>query len=139
MATSTSRATQETITALVGEIRDDTRKLIQQEAELLRQELKGQARKAGTVALTMGAGAGLTAAGSLLGVLMVARLLQRVTGLPLWACYGLVGGGLGAAGLSLLTAGASEASGLKLIPRQTAETLREDVTSITKAVRSAAR
>jgi phage-related tail protein len=139
MATSTSRATQETITALVGEIRDDTRKLIQQEAELLRQELKGQARKAGTVALTVGAGAGLTAAGSLLGVLMVARLLQRVTGLPLWACYGLVGGGLGAAGLSLLTAGASEASGLKLIPRQTAETLREDVASISQAVRSAAR
>jgi hypothetical protein len=68
------------------------------------------------------------AAGDALGTLMVVHLMQRVTRLPLWACYGAVGGSLGLLGAGFLRAGVARASDLNLVPRQTAEVLKEELT-----------
>ena len=59
-------------------------------------------------AAALGAGAGLTALGGVMGTHMVVHLLSRVTRLPLWVCYGLVAAGLGGAGAALLASGRRE-------------------------------
>jgi len=58
---------------------------------------------------------------------MVVHVLNKATRLPLWSCYGLVGGALGAAGAGLLAAGRREAEGVRLVPAQTMEALKENV------------
>ena len=87
-----------------------------------------------TAAVQMGAGAGLLAAGGLLTTLMAVHLLHRSTGLPLWACYGLVGGTLGAAGAGLLTAGARQAGRVNLVPEQSAAALKDNLAWIKQQV-----
>ena len=75
----------------------------------------------------IGAGAGLVAAGGVLGTLMVVHGLHRSTRIPLWGCYGLVGGALASAGIGLVAAGTRRAAGIRLVPRETIAVLREDV------------
>jgi hypothetical protein len=47
--------------------------------------------------------------------------------LPLWACYGIVGGFLTIVGVVLLYAARSKASTIHLVPERTVETIRENV------------
>jgi len=95
---------------------------------LLRSEVGEELQQAKTAALSMGAGAGLIATGGILSALMLVHGLHRSTRLPLWGCYGLVGGLLGAMGTGLLAAGRYEASRVELAPPpQTLAALREDL------------
>jgi hypothetical protein len=110
-----------------GTIRD-VEKLIGQHFDLLKSELKEELVKARDAAVGISVGAGAVAAGGALGTLMVVHLMQRVTRLPLWACYGAVGGSLGLLGAGFLRAGVARASDLNLVPRQTAEVLKEELT-----------
>jgi hypothetical protein len=110
-----------------GTIRD-IETLIGQHFDLLKSEMKRELAKARDAAVDVGVGVGAVAAGGALGTLMVVHLLHRVTRLPLWACYGAVGGSLGLLGAASLTAGVRRASDLSLVPRQTAEVLKEELT-----------
>ena len=112
---------------LVGKAVRDSEKLVAQQLQLLRSEVAEEVGKAKTAAVQLGAGAGLLAAGGLLTTLMAVHLLHRTTRLPLWACYGLVGGTLGAAGAGLLTAGARQAGRVSLVPEQTTAALMENL------------
>ena len=114
-------------TDLAGAVARDTQRLVALHADLLRSELREELAEARRAAGAMGAGAGLVAAGGLLGSLTAVHGLQRATRLPLWGCYGLVSGLLTAAGAGMLVAGARWASRLDLVPRQTIEALRENV------------
>ncbi len=127
---STSRQTNEAPdrTALLKEIVQDTEKLIGQQFELFRSELKHEIRQARTGAASLVAGAGLAATGGMLTTLMAVHGLHKASGLPLWSCYGLVGGLLAAAGGTLLARGWKEISGLQLPPPQTTAALRENLT-----------
>ncbi len=87
---------------------------------------------------SIGAGAGLMAIGGGLGVLMLVHGLQRVTRLPLWGCYGLVGSALTAAGASLVLRGAHKASQIQLVPRESLGALREDVAWVRNAITGSA-
>jgi hypothetical protein len=116
------------VTTLLKDIVRDTEKLIGQQFDLLRTELKQELDQAKSAAVSLGAGAGLTAAGGVLATLMLVHGLHRATGLPLWGCYGLVGGVLGAAGAGLLARGWKGVAGLEFPPPQTTQTLRENFT-----------
>jgi len=119
--------TEDNLSGLAQGIVKDVGQLMGQHLELLKSEVKqelGEARDAG-IGLLTGAGAG--AAAGMLGSLALVHLLHEATDLPLWACYGLVGGGLGLASASLIAEGARKAANIDLIPRQTAETLREEL------------
>lgn len=112
---------------LVRAVAGDAERLLGQHAALARAELRdGLGRLPGAMA-AIGAGAGLVAAGGVLGTLMMVHGLHKSTRIPLWGCYGLVGGALAAAGCGLLAAGARSATGLRLVPRETIAALREDV------------
>ena len=52
---------------------------------------------------------------------------SQVYRIPLWGCYGLVGGALAAAGIGLVAAGTRRSAGIRLVPRETIAVLREDI------------
>ncbi len=112
---------------VLGSIARDAGHLAAQHGQLLREEIReGVGDTAGAVA-TIGAGAGLVAVGGLLGSLMLAQGLSRATRLPLWGCYGIVGGLMGAVGVGLIGSGTRRAANLKLLPAETIAALRDDL------------
>lgn len=114
--------------SLVGEIVHDTGALLGQQVQLLRAELTQEARRAGGAVAATAAGGGLLAAGGLLSGMMLAHLLHSTTKLPLWLCYGAVGGGLGATGYALLRQGGQAIGDVQLVPPpETAAALKENV------------
>jgi hypothetical protein len=115
------------LATLVAGIAHDTGALIGQQFELLKADLLAEAHRAGTGAASIAAGGGLLAAAGLLSGMMTAHALQRATRLPLWACFGLVSGGLGAAGVALLARGRDQLANVQLLPPpQTAAALAEN-------------
>jgi Putative Actinobacterial Holin-X, holin superfamily III len=115
------------LAGLVHAVADDVGRLLGQHADLARAELHDGLGRVPAAAAAIGAGAGLVAAGGALGTLMLVHGLHRATRLPLWGCYGLVGGALAAAGCGLIAAGTRHAAGIRLVPRETIAALREDV------------
>jgi hypothetical protein len=105
---------------LLGTIAADAKELLNQQVELFRAEVGQELRRAGGAAAAVAAGGGLTVAGGLLAGFAAAHLLARLTGLPLWAGYGLAAGGLGAAGVKLLLDGRDGFAGLRPLPQTTA-------------------
>jgi Putative Actinobacterial Holin-X, holin superfamily III len=113
---------------LLGEIARDTGTLVTQQVQLLRAEVGQEVRKAGVGVAEIAAGGGLAAAGGLLTGMMLAHLLQRVTRLPLWICYGVVGGSISAASFALLKDGQAKIADLHLLPPpESAAALQENV------------
>jgi hypothetical protein len=115
------------LATLVAGIARDTGTLVGQQIDLLRADLLAEARRAGTGVASIAAGGALVASGGLLSGMMLAHALQRATRLPLWTCYGLVAGGLGAAGLALMRQGREQIASVQLFPPpETAAALQEN-------------
>jgi hypothetical protein len=111
---------------LFNAVARDVGTLAGQHAELLRAEVRHGLAGAGLAAAEVGAGEGLSAAAGVLLALTVVHKLHASTRLPLWGCYGLVGGALGAVGAGLVASGLRRAKRLDLVPRQSLAALRED-------------
>jgi len=111
---------------LLGSIVNDSKQLISQQVDLLRAEVGQEVRQAGTAVAECAGGGGLAAAGGLLSGFALAHLIHDVTRLPMWMCYGLAAGGLGAAGVALLRAGRNGLAELRPLP-QTTQALGENV------------
>jgi len=126
MSEDSSRTNAGEMTKLVGLIARDSERLLDQHARLLRSELHEGLHAVPRVITEIGAGAACAAVGGGLGVLMLVHGLHRSTRLPLWSCYGLVGGALAALGAGLLTSGSRRAAGVSILPRETIGALRED-------------
>jgi hypothetical protein len=128
MADDTKSFGEPSVSALVGGIVTDAQKLIEQQFGLLRLEVDLEIRRAKSAAVALGLGAGITAFGGALLVLMVVQGLHTHTGIPLWGSYGIVGGLLAGVGGLLLYRGQNAAADVQLIPPPaTAESLRENL------------
>jgi hypothetical protein len=90
-------------------------------------------------AMSLGIGLGLAAIGGWLLILMLVHLVHVFTALPLWACYGIVGGLLAAGGIELLVLGTQKLAQLHLVPQDTVETMKENVQWLKEQVRSNSR
>jgi hypothetical protein len=112
--------THEDLRALLGDIAQDAKDLLAQQAELFKAEVRQKLACAGGGAGMIAAGGGLAAAGGLLTVFMLAHLIRSATRLPLWACYSLAAGGLGATGAALARTGANRLADLRPLPETTA-------------------
>jgi hypothetical protein len=112
---------------LVREIVQDSRQLLGQQIELAKTEVGDELRRLAGAGVSVAAGGGMAAAGGLMSGLMLVHLLRRVTGLPIWACYGLLGGSLGAAGLALVRSGRETLAGLQFPPPQTTQAVEENL------------
>ena len=115
-------------TSLVEKLIEDFRNLIVQEIRLAKHEFEHEVGKAKAAAVSMSVGIGLAFLGGLLLIVMLVLLLQALTGLPLWACYGIIGGACLAAGIVLLMKAKSTATGIHVVPPKTVQTLKENVT-----------
>jgi len=115
------------LTALVTGIVGDLQKLVRQEIQLARTEVKQEWEKTKTAAGAMAAGGALLSLGGVILCFALAYLLRQFTQLPEWACFGIVGGCLVILGGLLLAIGRSKAGQVQVIPPQTAETMKENV------------
>src|SRR4051812_34973660 len=85
------------LAGLVGLIADDAERLLVQHVDLLRSEFPRGLREVPPAIASIGAGVGLVAVGGILGSLMLVHGLHKSTRIPLWGCYGLVGGAMATA------------------------------------------
>src|SRR5262245_61899496 len=116
------------LTQLVGGIVSDLQTLLRQELQLAKTELRQEWSKTKTAAGTMVAGATvLMLAGLLFCFALVYLLNVLAPGLPLWACYAIVGIALALIGGILVGVGQTKAAEVNVIPPQTAETMKENV------------
>jgi hypothetical protein len=110
---------------LVGGIIADAQRLIRQEVQLARVEIKQELNKTKNAAISFGAGAGLmvwsTALLTLAAVFLVGQFI------PLWASFLIFGGVAFVAGAIVLQVARTRAEDIHLVPPQTAETLQENL------------
>ena len=111
---------------LLGAIARDAGRLVQQQFALLRAEVRQELTQLEQGVGALGVGAVLAASGGALSTLALVHGLRRATGLPLWACYALIGGSLGLAGAGLMLHGQRRLAALRLAP-ETTEALAENL------------
>jgi uncharacterized membrane protein YqjE len=119
-------AGEPSLAELVGSLVTDAQILVRKEIELARAELSGEIDKAKRAGIAVGAGAAIAAVGALLLVIMVVQVLIA-WGLAPWLAYLIVGGALTAVGALALVAGLRRAQSIDPMPRETIQTVQEDV------------
>src|SRR5215468_5150800 len=103
------------LAALIGGIINDARDLMLQEFTMAKLEVQDELRKTKAAAISLGIGIGIAAVGGLLLLLMLVHLLHALTPIPLWGCYGIVGGVLLLAGLLFLYRGKKTAEEIAVV------------------------
>jgi lipopolysaccharide export LptBFGC system permease protein LptF len=126
MAVDTTDQPRQSSTALVSGIVDDLQRLLRQEAQLARQELKQEWQKTKSAAFSFAAGSVALVFSVLILLFMLVYLLAYYTSIPTWGCYGIVGGILALAAIAMLMMGSQRASQIQLPPPQTAASLKEN-------------
>jgi len=129
MAENVQSETTPSMASLVTGIIGDAERLVKQEVTLARRELQAEFEKLKTAIMSMALGGGVALLGGLLLSFFLVYFLNALTydRLPLWACFGIVGGLLAVTGGILLFIGATKVSEIQLVPPQTAETMKENV------------
>jgi drug/metabolite transporter (DMT)-like permease len=112
---------------LIGGILFDVKSLLRQEVQLFRDELKLQISTGGRAVSKFFVGAALAIVGALFLLLMLVHGLHDWTVLPLWACYGLVGGLLSGIGIALVVRAQSVVGSFQVTPRRTLYTMKENI------------
>jgi Putative Actinobacterial Holin-X, holin superfamily III len=126
MDTAPSNA-EPSLAQLLSGIVNDAKELLRQELALAKHEIREDLRKTKTAMLSLGVGIGVAAIGGLLLIIMLVHLLNALAGLPLWACYGIVGGLLIIVGGVLLLIAKNTIARIDVVPPQTVETMKENV------------
>jgi Putative Actinobacterial Holin-X, holin superfamily III len=114
------------VTELLTGLVNDAKVLLQQEVALAKHELRAELRQIILAMMSLGIGGGIAAIGGFLLILMLVHLLQALTALPLWACYGIVGGLFAMVGGVLLVLGKQKLAHMHLVPQDTVETMQEN-------------
>jgi len=115
------------ITSLVEGIIGDAQQLMRNELLLARREMQDEWTKTKTAAAALGVGMVILALGGLFLCFMLVHLLNSLTNMPLWGCFAIVGGLFAAVGAALLFAARNKANDISFVPRQTVETMKENV------------
>jgi hypothetical protein len=115
------------LSQLLTGIVNDAKELLRQELALAKHEIREDLRKTAIAMLSLGVGIGVAAIGGLLLIIMLVHLLNALAGLPLWACYGIVGGLFLIIGGVLLLIAKNTIARIDVVPPQTVETMKENV------------
>lgn len=131
MATQVQSETEVSLTSLVSGIVSDAQELMKQQFQLLTHEVKEDLRKTREGAEEMALGSALLFLGGILLCFMLVFLLQRLSGLELWACYAIVGGVLAGVGGGLFAVVRRKLTVAAPL-RDTTQTLEENLQWIAK-------
>jgi hypothetical protein len=126
MANSSPHAAEPSLASLISGIINDAKDLLLHEFTMAKLEVQNELRKTKAAAVSLGVGVGVTAVGGVLLLPMLVHLLHALTNLPLWGCYGIVGGVLVVAGLIILSTGKKTAEQIEVVPQETVETMKEN-------------
>ncbi len=114
---------------LFGDLSRETSTLVRQEVTLAKAELTQTATQVGKDVGFLAVGGAIAYAGLL--ALLAAVILGLVAfGLPAWLSALIVGVVVAGGGYALVRRGLSALKGVDMAPRQTMETLKEDVTAL---------
>jgi hypothetical protein len=122
--------------SLLGGIANDATELLLREVALTKLEVQYELRKAKTAAISVGIGIGTIATGGILLMLMLVHVLEALTVVPLWGCYGIVGTVLVVLGAVLLVAGKTKAEELDVVAQPTVERIKKSAQWLTKQTTS---
>lgn len=116
---------EQSLGELFGELTRETKQLVKQEVQLAKVELKDSATR-------MGKGAAFITGSAVFGIgamlaLMTALIALLATFMPVWVAALIVAIAEGAVGYVLCQKGLKAFKSAELAPRQTIETVREDV------------
>lgn len=119
---------ERSVTTLMSGIIADTQQLIGQQLTMFRQEIRDDLRKSRDAVLSLAVGAGITLMGGVLVLIMLPLLLHwGVPELPLWACFGIVGGILAACGGVLVFAGVKKFESFNPLSDQSFKAFKENL------------
>jgi len=122
-----SSTQDQSLASLVSGIVSDAQELIKQQFVLLTREMRQELNQAKNAAISVGVGVAITAVGGFFLLFTLVYLLKEYTTLPMWACFGIVGGTLVAAGVAFLFLGKKEAANVDIaLPPETTESLKEN-------------
>lgn len=136
MDNGSQRISEPSFVSLVRGIASDAKDLLMQEAALTKLEVQRELRKAKTAAIALGIGIGTFAIGGILLMLMLVHVLDALTVVPLWGCYGIVGGVLVVIGGVLVATGRTKAEALDVVPQPTVARIKESAQWLTKQTTS---
>lgn len=125
------------LTSLLGGIISDFGDLIRQEIRFAKAEVKSDLSKTREAVSILAAGIGIASVSGMLLVWMLVYLLHWLTipagdvldpaKLPLWACFGIVGGILAVIGGITIQTGRGKLQSNNPLPDQTVENVKENV------------
>jgi hypothetical protein len=118
---------------------DDAQELFRQQVALVRAEIRSDLQQTKQAALALVAGILPVTLGTVLLCFMFVHLLHWATspagadpaGIPLWGCYGIVGGAFVLIGGALIYGGIRKFQSFNPLPDQSAEALQENVQWLT--------
>jgi len=131
----TTTGTSGSVAPLVSGIIDDLQELIKQNLAMFKVEVREDFKKTKDAAAALSVGIGLAVVGALHLTLMLVFLLwwafdpnrSATPGLPLWVCFGIVGGVFAGTGLALYLKGKHKLESFNPLPDETAQALKENV------------
>lgn len=100
---------EQSLVSLLGGIIGDASDLMVQQLRMTKLEVQDDLRKTKAAAISLAIGLGIMALGVILLSLMLVQVLATLTSLPLWGCYGIVGGIFALVGGLLLATGKEKA------------------------------
>jgi hypothetical protein len=111
------------LSGLIG----DAQQLVRREIDLAKREVAIEVNKVKQGAIALGIGAGLALIGALLLGHMLVYLVQTLADLSLWVSYLIVGGLFAVGGGLLLMQGIKRIKDVDPMPRETIESVKEDI------------
>ena len=131
--------TPDSIRGLIRGILTDLRTLIREEIALARVELREQAGRARTAAMSFGMAAAALAFGSTFLLIAVAIAIADLLNWPVWSGFLIVAAVLSLVGLVTLSSGRRQLRAFHAVPEETVSTLKENSEWIAKRLSSARR
>jgi hypothetical protein len=122
-----TRTNDATVSDLISGLVSDAQQLVHREVDLAKREVAIQIDKVKQGAVTLSIGAGLAVIGALLLGHMLVYLVQDLTGLSIWVSYLIVGAIIAVGGGLLLMQGMKQIKEVDPVPRETIESVKEDI------------
>ncbi|MGH8059947.1 MAG: phage holin family protein [Candidatus Entotheonellia bacterium] len=137
MAIHSQPSFEPSLVSLMSGLISDAKALLQQELLLAKHEMRDELNKTKQAVISLGIGIAVGTLGVILLSFMLVYLLEALTLIPLWGCYGIVGGLFALVGGVLLYVGKNIAADIDVVPQRTVETLKENAAWIKERTTSA--